>query len=68
MEAILDYRNAKYAVVLFNQGSKGATELRKYPHLLQILLEMKRAQSPGEYQTVTDVMRGQPEVKDEERR
>jgi hypothetical protein len=42
--SILDYRNAKYAVELMGQGSKGFDELTKHPELGGLLMRMLRAQ------------------------
>lgn len=44
--AILDYRRAKSALDLFNGGKDGAARLQEHPDLLELLLEMARAQSP----------------------
>lgn len=41
---ILDYRNARTAVDVFNQGRKGVETMQRYPVLAQILVEMHRAQ------------------------
>lgn len=43
--AILDYRRARRAIDLFNDGAKGFDELQKRPDLVQILVEMGRAQA-----------------------
>lgn len=65
MQAILDYRNAEIIRDLFNQGSKGREELGKRPDLLDLLLEMKRAQQPGiSLETVLYDMQRQHEDKD----
>ena len=44
VRAILDYRNAKAAVEMFNDAKNGAGQLAKHPELMQLLLEMHRAQ------------------------
>lgn len=44
VRGILDYRNAKYAVELMNQGQRGFDELQKNPHLGELLLRMLKAQ------------------------
>ena len=42
--SVFDYRNAKAAVDLFNQGKKGTEALNKQPALMNLLVEMHRAQ------------------------
>ncbi|MDO8704083.1 MAG: hypothetical protein Q7J84_03975 [Sulfuricaulis sp.] len=54
MQSVLDYRNAKAAIDLFNQGRKGAEEMQKHPELGQLLVEMHRAQETT--LTVEDLM------------
>lgn len=44
--AILDYRRARAALDLFNSGREGAQQLADHPEMLELLLEMGRAQSP----------------------
>ena len=55
VRAILDYRNAKHAIELFNQGDRGAQALQKHPQLLALLVEMHRAQG-GTADKVEDVL------------
>ena len=47
VQGILDYRNAKQAIGLMNQGATGFDELSKQPHLTDLLLRMVRAQGAG---------------------
>ena len=42
---VLDYRRARLAIDLFNGGEKGFEELAGRPDLMQLLLEMGRAQA-----------------------
>ena len=44
VQGVFDYRNAKTAVELFNQGKKGVEELGKKPALMNLLVELHRAQ------------------------
>jgi hypothetical protein len=44
VQAILDYRGARRAVDLFNQGAEGAKQLEAQPGLAKLLLEIHRAQ------------------------
>lgn len=55
VKAILDYRNAKHAIELINGGDKGAAELARHPHLMELLLEITRAQGAGQA-TADDVL------------
>ncbi len=41
---VLEYRAARQAVELFNAGSKGIETLQQNPGLINLLLEMHRAQ------------------------
>lgn len=44
LERILDYRRARLAIDLFNQGEKGFEQLSEREDLLALLLELGRAQ------------------------
>lgn len=55
LEQILDYRRARYAVELFNGGERGFEQLQQRADLLELLLEMGRAQG-GPATTVEDVL------------
>jgi len=44
VQRIFEYRNAQAAKDLINQGRKGFDQLVKQSHLVQLLLEMHRAQ------------------------
>ena len=57
---VLDYRNAKAAIALFNQGKKGADQLLQQPHLMAILLRLTRAQQ-GDAVQEADVLRSMRE-------
>ena len=56
VQAILDYRAARLAVDLMNDGSRGYEQLVKRPELQDILLRMHRAQQ-GDQVTYDDVVR-----------
>lgn len=53
--AILDYRRAQEAIRLFNDGERGFEQLQKRPDLLDLLLELGRAQG-GPATTLDDVL------------
>lgn len=55
LERILDYRRAQYAVELFNGGERGFEQLQKRHDLLDLLLELGRAQG-GPATTLDDVL------------
>jgi len=55
LEQILDYRRAQHAVELFNAGERGFEQLQKRPDLLDLLLELGRAQG-GPATTLDDVI------------
>lgn len=55
LEQILDYRRAQHAVELFNAGERGFEQLQKRPDLLDLLLELGRAQG-GPAATLDDVL------------
>jgi hypothetical protein len=54
VKAILEYRAAKAAVDMVNQGNSGMEELAKHPSLGNLLVEMHRAQ--GTETTVEAIM------------
>jgi hypothetical protein len=45
--AIFDVRNYRQAIDLHNQGGEGQKELVKHKGLVEIVLEVKRAQEAG---------------------
>lgn len=45
--AIFDVRNYRQAIDLHNQGAEGQKELVKHKGLVEIVLEVKRAQEAG---------------------
>lgn len=45
VRAILDYRNARWAVDAFNDRQHGAATMQRNPHLGNLLVEMLKAQS-----------------------
>lgn len=45
VQQIIDYRNARTAIDLFNRGREGAEQLAEHPSLMELLREMWRAQS-----------------------
>lgn len=55
VQRILDYRAAKVAVRLFNGSAEERKRLGEDPGLMNILLEMQRAQGSG--LTMDDVVR-----------
>lgn len=55
MQRILDYRNAQAALRLFNGRTEDREQLAQQPALMNILLELNRAQTPG--LTMQDVQR-----------
>jgi hypothetical protein len=44
VKAILDYRNAKWAVESFNDLEHGQAIMQRNPHLMELLRDMVRAQ------------------------
>lgn len=70
VQAILDFRNARHAIDLFNGGSKGREELAKYPDLNALLLEMSRAQAGDDALNIEQALEGiaanHPQTDDEE--
>lgn len=63
--AVFEYRAARTAVDLFNQGNKGYERLSKEPALQRILLEMHRAQQ-GDAVTLADVYQAMESLGDED--
>ncbi len=47
MRRVLEYRLANVAVEAFNSGRKGIDIMDKHPELLDMLLQMHRAQGGG---------------------
>ena len=54
--AIIDYRNARYAIELMNGGADGAQKLGQHRELMDLLLEMKRAQLGPSIRDVRDAL------------
>lgn len=44
VNAILEYRLARTAIELFNQGANGVEALQKHPAMVNLLVELHRAQ------------------------
>lgn len=53
--AIMDARRVRLGVDLFNQGRKGREQLAERPDIMDLLLEMARAQQ-GNHVTETDLL------------
>lgn len=67
--AVFDYRNAKAAVDLFNQGKKGTEGLNKQPALMDLLVELHRAQLGAtsiEWRDVREAMDHMPDPEEDE--
>ena len=64
LERILDYRRARVAVDLFNEGDRGREQLAQREDLMSLLLEMGRAQNGDSY-TLADVMTGLEQARPE---
>jgi len=58
VQRIFEYRNAQAARDLINQGRKGFEQVTKQPHLVQLLLEMHRAQTGVEHLTSDQMLAG----------
>lgn len=68
LEQILDYRRARLAIDLFNQGKQGFEQLAAREDLMAILLELGRAQGGPDVtlDNVYDALRSQRPEKDDD--
>lgn len=58
VEQVVTYRRARDAIRLFNAGKDGADELAKHPELLDLLLDLSRAQAGWPTMTLEQAMDG----------
>lgn len=69
VQGVFDYRNARAAVDLFNQGKKGLESLGKQPALMDLLVELHRAQFDAaslEWDDVRQAMERMPDPDEDE--
>ncbi len=58
VEQIMTYRRARDAIRLFNAGKDGAEQLAQHPELLDLLLDLSRAQAGWPSMTLEQAMDG----------
>lgn len=58
VEQVMTYRRARDAIRLFNAGKDGADELARHPELLDLLLDLSRAQAGWPTMTLEQAMDG----------
>lgn len=64
VEQVMTYRRARDAVSLFNGGKKGAAELQQHPELLDLLLDLSRAQTGWATMTLEQALDGLAATRD----
>lgn len=63
VRALLDARNARVGIDLFNQGKPGYEQLTRMTDVVHLLLEIARAQG-GQPQSLADVLTAPEEAED----